>query len=337
MFVQAEEQQCQLQQEYTIVSPCFRVSIPTRGKIMSELEFLKSIPAFSKFSTEVLKKIIENMHPGEVSATEMIFSEGDISRQLYIIRTGEVIVIKKLSEGVEKVLSVVSAGTILGEMSLFTDKPRTATAKAKTDVKYYSIDCNTLMKIFDLDSSGTRYFLTTLLLFTLERLEHTSRELATVYETTKIITKNLVLQDFCNEILKLLCYSIPDIDTGAIFVWNEFIEEYEPISIIGNIYRTNLTKDNKLLTTLYGKAETIVQEKIFNLPQVLLAPLIKEQLVGFILLGNSKETIIHSQHTIDLLNSVAYQVAGAIENIKAEQEKIAKERFDRTRDKTIRW
>jgi len=69
--------------------------------------------------------------------------------------------------------------------------------------------------------------LESLLLSTLERLEQTSRELATVYEISRLIAKGLSFKDFCQSVITQICYSVPDIDGGLIYLYNEFTTDYD--------------------------------------------------------------------------------------------------------------
>ena len=299
---------------------------------MDKLEFFKSIPALKNFSKDFISKLVQIAEEGHAKGGEIIFRELDPSEYLYIIFQGEVIITKKIAPEIEKILSILKEKDIFGEMSLFTDKPRTATAKAKNDLTYYKVHSESFRKLFSLDPTGTQKMLESLLLSALERLEHTSRELATVYEISKIIVKNLPMNEFCDLVIKQLCYSIPEIDEGLFFVWNEFTEDYESSKI-------SIPKNHKIIEFLSDKTETTPLDKTEIIPakSYLITPLIKEKLIGFILFANTEKEVTFSQGTKDLLNSVALQLIGAIENIKNQQEKYDRERFDRTRSRTITW
>ena len=57
----------------------------------------------------------------------MVFREGDMGNEMYIIHTGEVKILKK-AKNAEQVLAVLNDGDFFGEMALFTDQKRSATA-----------------------------------------------------------------------------------------------------------------------------------------------------------------------------------------------------------------
>jgi CRP-like cAMP-binding protein len=64
-------------------------------------------------------------------AGDTIFREGDSANQAFIVQGGEVAIVR-LAEGKTKVLGTVGKGGIFGEMGLIDDRPRMATARAKT-------------------------------------------------------------------------------------------------------------------------------------------------------------------------------------------------------------
>ncbi|HHT9137059.1 MAG TPA: cyclic nucleotide-binding domain-containing protein [Candidatus Wunengus sp. YC60] len=78
---------------------------------------------------------------------EIIFKEGDISGNAYIIKTGQVEISK--GEGKQKVvLAVLKEGDIFGEMGLIEDKPRSATATALDDVRLKAINHEKFNELF---------------------------------------------------------------------------------------------------------------------------------------------------------------------------------------------
>jgi len=70
---------------------------------------------------------------------EIIFSEGDIGTEMYIIQSGTVELLKSIG-GATRVLNTLEKGDFFGEMSVLEDLPRTASARAKTDVEVVRIN-----------------------------------------------------------------------------------------------------------------------------------------------------------------------------------------------------
>ena len=69
---------------------------------------------------------------------DVIFREGDDSREMYIVKQGEVAVVKSSIRG-EIELARLRKGDFVGEMSLLESLPRSATARAKGPTKLLAI------------------------------------------------------------------------------------------------------------------------------------------------------------------------------------------------------
>jgi CRP-like cAMP-binding protein len=69
---------------------------------------------------------------------DVIFTEGDESREMYVVIEGQVVVTKKSNKG-EITLAVLRKGDFVGEMSLLESLPRSATARAKGRVRLLAI------------------------------------------------------------------------------------------------------------------------------------------------------------------------------------------------------
>jgi signal-transduction protein with cAMP-binding, CBS, and nucleotidyltransferase domain len=70
---------------------------------------------------------------------DIIFSEGDIGTEMYILQTGTVELFKEIA-GETRILATLEKGDFFGEMSVLEDLPRTAAARAKTDVELVKIN-----------------------------------------------------------------------------------------------------------------------------------------------------------------------------------------------------
>jgi hypothetical protein len=70
---------------------------------------------------------------------DIIFSEGDIGTEMFIIQSGVVELFKSIA-GETRVLATLEKGDFFGEMSVLEDVPRNASARAKTDVEVVRIN-----------------------------------------------------------------------------------------------------------------------------------------------------------------------------------------------------
>ncbi len=90
---------------------------------------MSSSPLFEKFGKIIPKGTV-------------LFREGDIGQEMYIIQSGRV-KISKTVRNIEKTLSVIGKGEFFGEMAILNDKPRSATAEVVDDSEILVIDRNT--------------------------------------------------------------------------------------------------------------------------------------------------------------------------------------------------
>ena len=69
----------------------------------------------------------------------MVFREGDVGDEMFIIHTGQVKILKK-AKNAEQVLASLGDGDFFGEMALFTDQKRSATATVMAKSTILKID-----------------------------------------------------------------------------------------------------------------------------------------------------------------------------------------------------
>lgn len=82
----------------------------------------------------------------------IIFEENSIGKEMYIILSGNVKVIKEKGD-VETVIATLGEGDFFGEMSLFDNYPRSATVKAEGNVSLLEINQKNFLKKISKDPS----------------------------------------------------------------------------------------------------------------------------------------------------------------------------------------
>jgi len=70
---------------------------------------------------------------------DIIFSDGEIGNEMFIIQSGTVEILKQIG-GETRILATLEKGDFFGEMSVLEDFPRIASARAKTDVELVRIN-----------------------------------------------------------------------------------------------------------------------------------------------------------------------------------------------------
>jgi len=101
-----------------------------------------------------------------LAAGETIFRQGDPRSVMFVVNEGEV----EIQVG-DRVVEVVQAGGIFGEMALIDGQPRTATAIARTDCRLVPID----QKRFQFLVQQTPYFAIEVMRVLADRLRRTNQ------------------------------------------------------------------------------------------------------------------------------------------------------------------
>jgi len=91
---------------------------------------LRKIHIFNALEDQDLDELAKRLIQRRFSCGQVLFHMGDEGGNLYIIRQGRVKVTIPSSDGEEVILTILSAGEILGELSLIDGKPRSATVQA---------------------------------------------------------------------------------------------------------------------------------------------------------------------------------------------------------------
>ncbi|HEU5065118.1 MAG TPA: MFS transporter [Gaiellaceae bacterium] len=106
------------------------VMTPTR-----ELELLHSISIFTPLPAPALDQLASSLIPVTATAGTEIIRQGGHGDRFYIVDSGEVEVV---TDGQEA--GTLGPGEYFGEIALLRDVPRTATVRAKTDVKLSALE-----------------------------------------------------------------------------------------------------------------------------------------------------------------------------------------------------
>jgi CRP-like cAMP-binding protein len=94
------------------------------------IPFLKQIPLFATLSDAQLVTISNDFRLREYRANEIIFHQGDLSDELYIVAQGKVRIFKISPAGFETSIQIFSTYDVVGEFAAIDNQSRSATAKA---------------------------------------------------------------------------------------------------------------------------------------------------------------------------------------------------------------
>jgi len=119
------------------------------GVMMIPLEkiiVLNKVPLFSMLKTEDLHMISTIATEETYEDGHTLFYEGDIGDRLFIVVSGEVMILKN-KEGIETHLATLKENDFLGELSLFDAETRTATARCSGRCTFLVIERNDMEQL----------------------------------------------------------------------------------------------------------------------------------------------------------------------------------------------
>ena len=94
-----------------------------------KIGMLKNIPVFHELTRREILEVDELLHERTYEKGEIVFEEGDAGHGIFIIISGKVRA-KSSCKMLEAALLEFGPGDLLGELSLFDEAPRNATAVA---------------------------------------------------------------------------------------------------------------------------------------------------------------------------------------------------------------
>jgi signal transduction histidine kinase len=101
-------------------------------------EFLKNVSLFADLSDDDLRLLCKEVEEVDLHAGEELFSEGSPGDRAYIIREGELEIIK-VSGSREVLIAVRKPGEVIGEIALLEETTRMASVRARTESSLIAI------------------------------------------------------------------------------------------------------------------------------------------------------------------------------------------------------
>lgn len=91
---------------------------------------LRDIGLFGGLDEETLSLLAEELPVEKVTVAEKVVSEGDPAREMFVVVSGELEVLKRSPVGGEVRVAMLGPGDWFGEMSIVDVQPRSATVRA---------------------------------------------------------------------------------------------------------------------------------------------------------------------------------------------------------------
>lgn len=103
-------------------------------------------PLFRQLDAEDQEHIRAALQPKRLSAGESVFLQGEAGSELFFIEHGRVRISRISDEGRELLITYLSSGDLLGELSVLTGAPRSADATAIDELTLHSMSADRFMQ-----------------------------------------------------------------------------------------------------------------------------------------------------------------------------------------------
>jgi signal transduction histidine kinase len=111
---------------------------------------LRSVDLFSGLGDDALARLTNDLTECSLPRGTALFEEGDPGDTAYVVTSGELEILKASGEQSVRI-AISGPGVVVGEMSLLTGEPRSASARALVDVELVSIPKATLDVLLESD------------------------------------------------------------------------------------------------------------------------------------------------------------------------------------------
>ena len=115
--------------------------------VFNEADQLRQVPMLSKLDASKLKLLAFTSEALAYKDGDYLFRVGEPSDSAYVILDGEVEILAVTDNGEEVAVLTRGRDELIGEMAVLSNAPRSATLKARGDVKTLRIDNDTFLKL----------------------------------------------------------------------------------------------------------------------------------------------------------------------------------------------
>jgi len=147
------------------------------NKHQTLVDILKKIPLFRTLGKRELKTISRFAHERVFETNEYVFRTGQPGAAMFIIKEGEVKIVKEISDKENLEIVKLSPGNIFGELALLDSSPRSAGALASMPTKVIAIFREELNKLLDSHPEIGGKIMLHLAIITGKRLKDTTTQL----------------------------------------------------------------------------------------------------------------------------------------------------------------
>ena len=308
---------------------------------------LKQIAVLQALDPVALADLAAVIEEREYAGGRTIFGEGEPGDGMFFIASGSVRIEKQTGTDASKrkILTVLEPGDYLGELALFDDQPRSASAVAAGATRLLRLSKAAFDALVKEGGRGGTSVLFAIIQTAGERIRRLSAQVIVYDEIGKAIGESKTLEQLLEVVLFQLCRATLA-DWGLVALRAQFSDRLELRGAV-NLQLTAAQKEDIaagkgfFTPALREPREQMVRQFEaeepfqscprlgFETPSLLLAPiLIEDQSLGLIVLGGQQPGHFNL-NDLNLARGVALQAAQAILNARHREEEQARTRHGR--------
>lgn len=150
-----------------------------------DAQILQTTALFKQLSEKDAHLATQGIELIKLAAGQELFHQGDAGDSMFFVVSGNLEVRLDVPGGGDRVVSEVGPNSILGEMSLLLEEPRTATVKAVTETELWKLSREKFQEAISWNERWANQFLLYMAQILARRLGAMNRELVLMMSTHK--------------------------------------------------------------------------------------------------------------------------------------------------------
>jgi CRP-like cAMP-binding protein len=124
------------------------------GESIPNIDELRSVGLFGAISDEILAFLAAKLVVLTPKSGDVVFNEGDVARDMFVVMSGEMEVQKRSQSGVDARVALLGPGDWFGEMSILDVQPRSASVRVLAPSRLLRIGASDLDALYRHDTKA---------------------------------------------------------------------------------------------------------------------------------------------------------------------------------------
>jgi len=261
----------------------------------------------------------------QIKEGEVIFKEGEKSKDIYFLLAGRIGIRKKISSG-SKTIAILRKGDIFGEMALFEKAPRSATAFAMEPSEILDINGDGFGKFLTEKPKESFGILMKIIAVSSSRLRNMDRYFTTVYEIARQIGACGDTDELSSVVLEYIANSL-NITGSFFYAYDMYNDEFNCVKTQGSVNNIHpVSSEQDFIKRLKTEKNLPIEDSDFGDGFCFLNALMNEDgLVGFIGILSASE---FSWEDRILIGTICNMITPVISNLRMRQAEMMKNRLE---------